>query len=92
METYCFSCKTNTANENSSVRKTRQNKLMLVSKCAGSMLVSNICKSQTKLDVRQPRYTYSACGTSTKHRGKIKKFKEHVFFLVTLFGVGFFYP
>ena len=30
METYCVSCKKYTANENSSVRKTKQNRLMLL--------------------------------------------------------------
>ena len=34
METYCVSCKTYTTNENSSVRKTKQNRLMLLSNCA----------------------------------------------------------
>ena len=34
METYCISCKKNTANENLSVRKTKQNRLMLLSNCA----------------------------------------------------------
>ena len=34
METYCVSCKKNTANENSSVRKTKQNRLMLLSNWA----------------------------------------------------------
>ena len=34
METYCVSCKKNTANKNSSVRRTKQNRLMLVSNCA----------------------------------------------------------
>ena len=29
METYCVSCKKYTANENSSVRKTKQNRLIL---------------------------------------------------------------
>ena len=33
MEMYCVSCKKNTANENSSVRKTKQNRLMLLSDC-----------------------------------------------------------
>ena len=33
METYCVSCKENTANENLSVRKTKQNRLMLLSNC-----------------------------------------------------------
>ena len=34
METYCVSCKKYTANKNSSVRKTKQNRLMLSSNCA----------------------------------------------------------
>ena len=34
METYCVSCKKSTANKNSSVRKTKQNRLMLLSNCA----------------------------------------------------------
>ena len=36
METYCVRCKKYTANENSSVRKTKQNRLMLLSNCAVS--------------------------------------------------------
>ena len=36
METYCVSCKKSTANDNSSVRKTKQNTLMLLSNCAVS--------------------------------------------------------
>ena len=34
METYCFSRGKNTGNKNSSVKKTKQNRLMLVSNCA----------------------------------------------------------
>ena len=34
METYRVSCKKYTANENSSVKKTKQNRLMLLSNCA----------------------------------------------------------
>ena len=34
MEIYCVSCKKYTANENSNVRKTKQNRLMLLSNCA----------------------------------------------------------
>ena len=34
METYCVSCKKYTANENSNVRKTKQNRLMLLSNYA----------------------------------------------------------
>ena len=34
MKTYCVSFKKNTANKNSSVRRTKQNRLILVSNCA----------------------------------------------------------
>ena len=34
MEKSCVSCKTNTAKDNSSVRKTKQNRVMLLSNCA----------------------------------------------------------
>ena len=34
METHCASCQKNTANESSSVRKTTQNRLTLLSNCA----------------------------------------------------------
>ena len=34
METYCVICKKFTENENSIVRKTKQNRLMLLSNCA----------------------------------------------------------
>ena len=33
METYCVSCKKYTANENPSVKKTKQNRLMLLPNC-----------------------------------------------------------
>ena len=36
MEVHCVSCKKYTANENSSVRKPKQNRLMLLSNCAVS--------------------------------------------------------
>ena len=36
METYCVSCKKSTENKNSSVRKTKQKRLMLLSNCAVS--------------------------------------------------------
>ena len=34
METYCVSCKKFTENESSSARKTKQDRLMLLSNCA----------------------------------------------------------
>ena len=33
METFCLSCKKNNAKENLAVRKTKHNRLMLLSKC-----------------------------------------------------------
>ena len=36
METYCISPKKYTANENSSVKKTKQNRLMVLSSCVVS--------------------------------------------------------
>ena len=33
METYCVSCKKNTANKNSSVKRIKQNRLMLLLNC-----------------------------------------------------------
>ena len=33
-ETYCVSCKKYTTNEDTSIRKTKQNRLMLLSNCA----------------------------------------------------------
>ena len=47
METYCVSCKKNTANENSSVKKTKQNISVLLSNCAiCSKKKSNFIKNQ----------------------------------------------
>ena len=42
MAIYCVSCKKNTANKNSSVRKTKQNRLMLLPNCTicGSIVSS----------------------------------------------------
>ena len=34
MEIYCINCRKNIANEKSSVRKTKQNRLMLLSNCS----------------------------------------------------------
>ena len=35
-------------------------------------------KFMSELDLRQPRFTYSACGLFTKHRERIPKFRETV--------------
>ena len=34
-------------------------------------------KFMQELHLKQPRFTYSACGTFTKHREKIQKFREN---------------
>ena len=101
METYCVSCKKYTTNENSSVRKTKQNRLMLLSNCAVcgknkstfiknqelsndyfkmNKIINNFLltgdKFMPELHLKQPGFTYSACGPSTKHCKRIKKIKE----------------
>ena len=50
METYCISGKKYTANKHSSVRKTNQNRLMLLSKCA-------ICGKKNELLQKIKNYT-----------------------------------
>ena len=102
METYCISCKKCTANENSSVIKTKQNRLMLLSNCAlcgkkkstflkknelynfdwfkMKEIINNFLltgdKFMPELHLKQPGFTYSVCGTFTKHLARIQKFRE----------------
>ena len=45
METYSVSCKKYTANKNSTVKKTKQNKLMLLSNCA-------VCGQKKKIFIK----------------------------------------
>ena len=54
MKTYCVSCKKNTTNKSSSVRRTKQNRLILVSNCAicvkkKSRIIGN--QEQSKLGI-----------------------------------------
>ena len=98
------SCKKCAANKDSSVRKTKQNRLTLLSKCAIwgqknlinlnfqmidlkwiiSFKMNNIVnkfqlngdKFMSELHLRQPGFTYSACGPFTKHRERIQMFRE----------------
>ena len=53
MENYRVSCKKNTANKNSTVRKTKQNRLILLSNCA--FVARNYCYNYLKnfIDWRQ---------------------------------------
>ena len=68
METYCFSCKKNTAKKNSSIKRTT-----VCAACDKKKL--RFIKNQ-EVHLRQPRFIYSACGTFTKHCKRILKFKE----------------
>ena len=101
MEAYCVNCKKYTANENSNVRKTKQNRLMFLSNCAiydkrkltfiknqefsnDKFNMNNIIKKflltgdkfMPKLHLKQPGFIYIAFGPFTKHRERIKKFRE----------------
>ena len=62
METYCVSCKKDTGHEDSRVRKTKKKYIK-----AGENFMS-------KLHLKQPGFTYSACGPFTKHCERIQKF------------------
>ena len=97
METYCASCKIYTENENWNVRKTKQNRLTLLSNWAvcgkkkstfieiknSTIFINLKCIQQLKSfywllesHLKEPRFTYSACGPFTKHHEKIQKFRE----------------
>ena len=88
--------------ENSSIRKTKQNRLMLLSNCTvcgkkKSTFVKNKelhnfdlfkmnkminkfllsgDKFMPEFHLKQPGFTYSACGPFTKHCERIQKFRE----------------
>ena len=92
MVTYCVSSKKYTDNENSNVRKTNQNRLMLLSNCAvcgkkkstftknkelsndqfkinkitNRFLLAGV-KFMPELNLKQPVFTYTACGPFTTH-------------------------
>ena len=82
METYCVSCKRNTVNENSRVRKAKQNRLMLLSNCTlcGKKIINKTLltgdKFMEQLHLKEPGFPYSACGTFSKHRERIQKFRK----------------
>ena len=86
MENYRVSCKKNTANKNSTVRKTKQNRLILLSNCA--FVARNYCYNYlknfidwrqtvriTELHLRQPIFSYSSCGVFAKHCEKTQNFR-----------------
>ena len=63
METYCVSCKRNIANKNSSIWKTKQNRLMLLSNCA-------ICdkKKSTFIENQETSRLFNKLGIKTPLR------------------------
>ena len=113
MITYCLSCKKDTKNIDRKVVKTKNNRLMMLSKCSvcnnkkfrfkriiKQFRNSNTVKSNSfvkciiliykmnkilnkflltgdkcmpEMHLRQPGFTYSACGPFTKHKERIKK-------------------
>ena len=92
METYCVSCKKYTASENSSVRKIScskkkltfiksqdldniSNYLFKMKKVINKFLLTGF-KFIPELHLKQPGFTYSACGPFTKHCERIQKFRE----------------
>ena len=53
METYCVSCKKNSANKNASVRRTKQNRLKIVSNgaaCSKKRFIQNQDASRLELN------------------------------------------
>ena len=101
IERYCVSCKKNTGNKNSTIKKAKQNRLNPLPSCAVcskkkwrfineevhltiklkmNRIINKFLlirdKFMPKLHLRQPGFTYRACGTFTKHREIIKKFRE----------------
>ena len=108
METYCVSCKENTMNKNSSVRKTKKKEIILLSSCSvcGKKKLTFIKNKELhyifalmeykmnkiinkflltgdkfipELHLRQPKFSYIACGIFSKHRERIfKKIKKQV--------------
>ena len=61
MNTYCISCKKVTKNIDAKVIKTKNK--------AGD-------KFMPEMHLRQPQFVYSACGPYTRHKERIKKFKQ----------------
>ena len=123
MNSYCLLCKKDTENINPKIVRTKNNRLMMLSKCAicnnknsrfisqGSGLLDNLglntpqnrmkmlCgmllddkiinmnnrinkfllagdKFMPEMRLKQPGFTYSACGSFTKYKERIQKFKE----------------
>ena len=106
METYCTSCKKYTVKENSSVRKTKQNRLFLSNCAICGKKKSTFFKNKefhnfnnisddsfkmnktinrflwtgdrfmAKLHLKQPEFTYSACGPFTKQCKRTRKLRE----------------
>ena len=89
MNIYCLSCKKDTKNINPKVIKTKNNRKMMLSRCSicnniKSTFVFNVInkfllagdKFMPEMHLRQPQFVYSARGPFTRHKERIKKFKQ----------------
>ena len=78
MKSYCLKCKKDTENVNPRVSNTRNGKTVLLSKCAKcASKKSRFIKNQdAEMYLKEPGFTYTACGPFIKNKERIQKFKE----------------
>ena len=69
MLSYCLKSKKNAESKNPKVARTKNGRIMLLSKCV-------VCDHEKALNLRQPGFTYSACGPFIKNKERIQKFKD----------------
>ena len=86
MLSYCLKCRKNTQNKNKKVVRARNGRIMLLSKCAvytrykmnetvNKFLLAGD-KFMSEMNLRQPGFTYSACGPFTKNKERKKNLKK----------------
>ena len=77
MKTHCLKCKKDTDNIDPKIIRTKNNRLLMQSKCSvcknkkSFLLVGD--KSMPEMHLKQPGFTYSACGPFTKNKERIDK-------------------
>ena len=77
MLSYCLKCKKNTESINPKVSKTTNGKAIKykMNNTVNKLLLAGD-KFMPEIHLRQPQFTYSACGPYTKHEQRIQKFRE----------------
>ena len=77
MLSYCLKCKKNTESINPKVSKTTNGKAIKykMNNTVNKLLLAGD-KFMPEIHLRQPQFTYSACGPFTKHEQRIQKFRE----------------